>query len=307
MQGEFENKPMGTPAFRIPSLPAGHQLEAFVAVAEHGRLSAAARRLHIAQSTLSRQMEQLERALDCQLLVRTHSGTRLTLPGEIFYGYARRILSELAEVRHQMEAAGRGQVLHLATVTGPLYTVLPAAVADFERLEQCRVLVEEAATDDIGKSVRSRQSDLGIANLPLGEGLQFDVLTESELALAVPADHPLAGERQIELARVRNEPFILLSRDQTLNRLAVSACHAAGFSPRARYHTRDIHLCIHLVSQRAGVSIVPHTRALARLTPDVRFVAIQPPLKRTLAAVYVEATPLVGKLVAHLQGVFRAD
>jgi DNA-binding transcriptional LysR family regulator len=58
------------------------ELRAFVAVAEEGTLSAAARRLHLSQSALTQTMQSLERQLSVQLLVRTHIGVKPTLAGE---------------------------------------------------------------------------------------------------------------------------------------------------------------------------------------------------------------------------------
>jgi len=51
------------------------ELRAFAAVAEEGSLSAAARRLHLSQSALSRTIQSLERQLGVQLLLRSRTGS----------------------------------------------------------------------------------------------------------------------------------------------------------------------------------------------------------------------------------------
>lgn len=286
--------------------PSGRHLEAFIAVAENGGLSQAARMLNLAQSTVSRQIEQIEESLGCALVVRSSAGTQLTQAGELFYGYATRVLADLLEVRGRIDSANVGEAVRLASVTGPLYTILPSAVRTFERENDIRILVRDAATDEICAFLRSGRIDLGIVNLPVGDGLEVDILAESQLALVVPRNHPLAGGHVVALNSVRDEPFILLREDQTLHRLAVSACYAAGFSPRVAYYTRDTRLCVHLVGQGAGVSIVPRTRGLERLTRAVRLLRLDPPFRRRLAAVCMEPTATVRRLITHLKSNFSA-
>ena len=54
----------------------------FLTVAQQGSISAAARKLHIAQPALSKQMQQLEEALGCTLLIRGSRRIRLTEAGK---------------------------------------------------------------------------------------------------------------------------------------------------------------------------------------------------------------------------------
>lgn len=69
------------------------ELRAFVAAAEEGGLSAAARQLHISQSALSQTVRSLERQLGQQLLVRDHAGARPTEAGGVLLREARAVLS----------------------------------------------------------------------------------------------------------------------------------------------------------------------------------------------------------------------
>jgi DNA-binding transcriptional LysR family regulator len=69
------------------------ELRAFIAVAETGGLSAAARELHLSQSALSQTIQSLERQLGIQLLIRTSVGTRLTGAGDVLLREARVLLA----------------------------------------------------------------------------------------------------------------------------------------------------------------------------------------------------------------------
>jgi DNA-binding transcriptional LysR family regulator len=78
------------------------RLEAFLAVAEEGGFSAAARRLHISQPALSQAMGALEEHLGVKLFVRTNSGVRTTLAGRALRAESRAVLAKHDQLRRVM-------------------------------------------------------------------------------------------------------------------------------------------------------------------------------------------------------------
>ena len=84
------------------------QLTYFLAVADHGTVTAAAEALHLAQPSLSVQLQQLEAELACPLFDRSGRRLRLTAAGAQFYQRASAILSMCDSARLEMADLGRG-------------------------------------------------------------------------------------------------------------------------------------------------------------------------------------------------------
>src|SRR5207302_11333924 len=80
-----------------------HQLRYFVAIAEEGSFSSAAECEHVSQPSLSQQIHKLEEELNQQLFDRLPRSVVLTEAGRTLLGYARQILSGIAEARQRSE------------------------------------------------------------------------------------------------------------------------------------------------------------------------------------------------------------
>ena len=77
------------------------QIQYVLAVAETGTISAAAKRLFIAQPSLTASIKELENELQVTLFRRTNKGVTLTPEGEEFLGYARQVNSQLDLMRER--------------------------------------------------------------------------------------------------------------------------------------------------------------------------------------------------------------
>lgn len=100
------------------------ELQTFVEVAEAGGVSAAARRLGVAKSVVSRSLIRLETALGVQLLARTSRGAALTEAGMAFREHAARIVAEFDAAHESIRPAGelRGRLRIAAPISfGPTH------------------------------------------------------------------------------------------------------------------------------------------------------------------------------------------
>ena len=142
------------------------QLRYFVAVAEEGNLTAAARRLHVSQPPITRQIKQLEEELRVELLVRSSKGVQLTEAGQIFFADAKRLLNISHAAIEKSRAAQAGELGRLAIgyFGSTIYTVVPQLVRKFLLVRpNITVRIQRATKDEQVARLRDGELDIGFA------------------------------------------------------------------------------------------------------------------------------------------------
>ncbi|WP_419735246.1 LysR family transcriptional regulator [Pseudomonas sp. COR18] len=292
------------------------QLRYFVEIADSGSFSAAAERLFIAQSALSRQIKELEHHLQTPLFERTARQPRLTAAGEAFYPRARNLLNELNKASELATQVGNGQLgtlrlSHSSTVpmSGRLLRAIghyleqsPGASMDIAKLSS------EAQLEELAEG----RLDVGLLRLPVlrqREGVQILPLFSERLLLAVPPDHALAGSTEgIDLALLRDEAFISIPHPQRggLSYLSAELCMRQGFFPKAARVVSRKTTQLQLIQAGFGIALLPES--MRDIAPaNIHFLPLSDPdCQSTLALVCrQEPTPLVAQFVEcfrqHLQ------
>lgn len=235
------------------------QLNALLAVAEHGGFSAAARALHTVQSNVSTHVARLEKELGAPLIDR--STGKPTKAGEAVLTRAIRIRAELEAVSSDVASLG-------ATVSGTARLGMIGTTARwlapllFEALEEhypeVRMVLVDATTTSLLPRVDRGDLDLAIVNLP-AESLesQTEPLFDEDRILLVPPDHPLGATPEVALAELAGhdlllEPVGTAFRDE----LDVQAA-AVGVRLKARAEVDGMRLLTSLVIAGFGAAILP--------------------------------------------------
>ncbi|MCW5632734.1 MAG: LysR family transcriptional regulator [Rubrivivax sp.] len=143
-------------------------LDAFVAVVEAGGFAAAARRLAMTTSAVSKQVGRLEARLHARLLLRTTRRLALTEAGEVFLAHARRALAEQAAGREaviELGAAPRGELRLAAPMSFGILHIAPAIAPFLAAYPEMRV---EMVLDDRVQDLVAGGFDLAIRIGALG-------------------------------------------------------------------------------------------------------------------------------------------
>ena len=239
-------------------------LRALVAVIEHGHFGRAAESLHLAQPALSQHVKQLERELGVTLLDRTTRRVSVTEAGTRFVGHARTVLADVETAYADMALLATGQVgrVSVGFVGTATYDVLPRVAqelrATLPRLELD--LRGELLSPALVAGVLDRTFDLALVRPgDVPDGLTVDHLRSEPLIVALPRTHRLARRRRLQLAELRDEPFVAHpSRERSaMHGALLAACAAAGFQPRVVAEAAETATLMVLVASGQGVALVP--------------------------------------------------
>jgi DNA-binding transcriptional LysR family regulator len=247
------------------------QLRYFVAAAEGGSITAAARACHVAQPSVSTAVAQLEAVLGVRLFVRQHAqGLALTPAGRRLVGDARSLLSHAEGLR--ATARGLGEGLSGTLDVGCFVTfasfVLPGLLRAFATAHpDIRVAIHESDLDGLHVGLRSGRHELALTyGLGLGEDVAFEPLVEVPVHALLPADHALASRAKVPLRRLAREPMILLSLPRS-RAYFLSIFHAQGLEPLIAHETPSFEMLRSLVGNGYGYALM-HSRPASEETLD---------------------------------------
>lgn len=239
------------------------QLRYFVAVAEELHFTRAARRVRIAQPTLSQQVRLLEKELGVALLRRTKRRVELTQPGRIFLREAQRLLAGAADAVQAAQSAHAGRLGRLVVACGPTtaYAGLLGMLQLYRRLSPLvDVRVVESPARDVVVTVEHGNADVGLV-VPYFESsiVTCETVMEIPLLAALPNSHRLASAARISLKQLSEDSFVLFGhhRGSGFHQRVLSICRESGFNPKVLEEMEHIHTLLYLVGAGYGVSLVP--------------------------------------------------
>jgi LysR family hca operon transcriptional activator len=235
-------------------------LRYFVAVAEEGSLSEAARtRLHTAQPSLSRQLRELEDEVGVQLFERRPRGIVLTQPGMRFLEHSRDILARIDEAVN--DTRGVRTVLRVGSLPGLEPEILPR-VTQLAQAHAPGVEVRIASASSPRLVEQLRAGELDMAFMRQAEGatdLHFEQVGSHRIVVLLPADHILARNDVVSCGDLRDQTYIAISRRAApAVRSAVDAwCQQQGLALRPSHSADSIASGIALILTTHGFSIMP--------------------------------------------------
>jgi DNA-binding transcriptional LysR family regulator len=270
------------------------RLRVFREVAARGSFTAAANALHYSQPAVSHHVARLEEELGVQLLIRQPRGLSVTPAGEQVLRHADAVLDRLDEAERELGdlAAAATATVRLAAFPSAATTLVPETVAALaRRYPEITLEVVQADPDESLPDLRDGRHDLALTyDYPLMDSepepeLEYELLFEDHLLLALPALHPLAEEPVADLAALADDTWV--APNPCLCRDAVeAACSSRGFIPNVVSQTNDYLAMQGLVALGVGVALIPRLALSAGVRDGVALRPVEdPPLVRTTSIV----------------------
>ena len=192
------------------------QLSLFVALAEELHFGRTAARLNIAQPALTVQIQNLERDLGVQLLIRSTRRVQLTKAGAVFYERSRRILGDLENSRLVAQAiAGKDlKKLTIGTIYPATFGVLPAFLAKIgRRFPDIKIHVRTGTSETIIREIELGNVNVGFIR-PLEKlgSLRCLGIGYERYVLAMASDTALARLPKLAIDDLRPQKIIAFAR-----------------------------------------------------------------------------------------------
>ena len=240
-----------------------HQLYIFHAVATHHSFSRAAEVLYLSQPGVSLQVKSLERSIGMPLFEKAGRSMRLTHAGEELFAYSERIFALLDEtqmVMQELHGARRGAIKVAASTTAGIY-VVPAALGAFHRQNPAiKLTLDVVNRFTVQEQLVNNEIDLAVMVLiEDAHDLEVATFVANQLVVIAPPGHPLVRRRQIPLADLAGELFLLREKGSGTRTDVEHIFERAEVDLKVGMELRSSGAIKQAVAADLGISVIPHS------------------------------------------------
>ena len=191
------------------------QVQLFLAAAEEGSITAAARKMNLTQPALSRQIKALEEELDAELFTRGAHSVALTAAGRVLVEEGKKLIERAERVVKLVRAESAGEPLRIGyapSLAGPL---LGLALERFSQVHpRVRVQLFDCSSAEMRDGLAQGKFDV-VVTVPWegdGNAVQWTPIRRHPMRLAVPKSHEFANRDKVKLSELNGQRLLLFSR-----------------------------------------------------------------------------------------------
>ncbi len=261
-------------------------LRAFVAVANAGSFSEAARVLNLSQPALSRTIRLLEEQMDARLFDRDTRNVSLTTSGAALLPVAERLVGDFEHAfteLAQLFAGERGRLV-IGALPSMAATLLPRLIKDFQQSHpRVEIVVRDTLSGTLERQFQERQIDLALIAIsqPLEE-LEFTPIATEPFGLVCAANSATNNEDPISWDVFTTQPFIAMAPLSSVRIATDLAFSKVGVEAKPLFECAHLATVGGLIEAGLGISALPRS-TLPLLGPG-QFVwrPLTPLVERTL-------------------------
>ncbi|MCA0943843.1 LysR family transcriptional regulator [Salipiger pacificus] len=212
-----------------------HRLQIFRTIFETSSINAAAKRLRMAQPTVSRHLAILEDEVDFSLFSRLPGRIEPTWEANRLYAETSGLSERLTYVQQSIDMirAGEGEPLRIMAAASTCFELIPQALALWQKqVPRTEATLDSGRAVDQIRAIRAGEIDIGIAgSLEPLPGLRVTPMHRNKLVAAMPHTHLLAGKTEITLADFARHPCVLPSPAAPIGGMVLATFEQAGIRP----------------------------------------------------------------------------
>ncbi|OUP10527.1 LysR family transcriptional regulator [Collinsella sp. An2] len=268
------------------------KLEAFLTVANTGKFVTAAEKLFISQSSLSKQMSQLERELGVKLFKKTRNGVELTQAGHDFYSYARKAVPDYQHEVSRLKMYKQNATYTLTVGALPLceeYGFADSFSSYWVRNTSVQIQFVERNQDDLLDKLKRHKVEIALARTDFIDEswFSFKPIVEDQLVLVCSTSSRWARHKTVSLCDLKDEQFILLEGQSECTRMFLRACETYGFHPNVPLNHSRHRMLLKAVQRRMGVSVMSSKLVSTYNADDIASVPFEQPIISTIGFIWL--------------------
>ena len=248
---------------KLPPSLTTDQIAAFVLLAHHGSIRAAAAELHITEQGVRNRLIALERQLGA-VLYRKQRGIRKTNPmtpdGRRFLPHAQAFLEQAGHLAEVFSAAPPDREVRIAASHYLITYVLIDVVKRFHSAHpSIRVRLKACAEQDIERELlESPEVNLGVAApYEASSELRYRHLFSMNWSVITPRNHALSRLKRVRLADVARYPLITYEQGSTGRVHILESFYRMNLTPQIEVETTNTDLIVRMVEAGLGIAVVP--------------------------------------------------
>jgi len=238
-----------------------HKLKIFVELSKTLNYTDTAENLYTTQGNISKQILALEKELGTPLFKRAHRKIELTPQGEIMLPYAKKIMQDYAELQvklHDFQDA-KNLVIEMQTIPPmPSYHSFNLIAQFLQKHPEVHMHLQEEESYNLITSLKAGKCEIIFART-----FEFDdpdleriVMENDDFVAVLPKNHPYANNDKLDLAKLKNEKFLILGSSTNLYEPVIKLCQQAGFRPKIAYEGTRVDLIMQMDQNNMGISIM---------------------------------------------------
>ena len=264
------------------------QLEYFCTVSECRSITQAAQKLYVTQPAVSNAIRELEKEFSINLFSRSKNHLTLTMEGELFYEKASELLKIIRRTSCQLYDLGKKRSPVKIGIPPLLSTLFfPDLLLAFQKkCPHSPVELLEYGSIRAAALVREDVLDLALVNMNFYniDKMNSCRIHTDHLVFCVSPRHHLAGEREITIAMLHEEPLIMYNTDSVQNSTLNTLFETMEVKPRIILCASQLYTIKNFVS--AGLGGACLYSSLLRDCPELVRIPIVPLITQDIGLVW---------------------
>lgn len=287
------------------------QLRYFLAVAEHGSFTGAAKTLLVTQPTLTLAVQKLETQLGTKLLRRSASGLQLTNAGQTLYDEGQELLERLDSLEARIMSGTQERQSVRVGITVLFSTRMMQRIGHYISTHPhvALTLVQDGSRE-LQRQLVDGSIDVGVLSFPRYESaLTLEPLSGElahyDIAVVMRRDHPLARRKVVTFADLQGSRFSTFSDRFVLGQMLPERTRAAGYAPDVAFANDDWEVLLSSVETLGSVCLLPAGFETLSTHVGLAWVPLDDKARRFAIGVATvqdaDVSPAVAEFVAELR------